>query len=153
MRTEMLELKFTCSTFHQPIVKRLAKFRRWNSKGKIKQTREGKKSTFALQPLTSRLTYRYCLIFSHPKYHKSWPVNAAAEKAKKWPERVEYRKTGIFQLVHFDMIVQSAFVGSDTLQTAYGPCWVFYETKVSGTWRRTSPADQWHFFKTKLGLK
>jgi hypothetical protein len=99
-------------------------------------------------------TQRYCLIFSHPKYHTSWPVNAVAEKAKKWPERVQYRKTGIFQLVHFNMIGQSAFVGSDTLQTAYGPCWVFYETKVSrAAWQRTSPADRWLFFKTKLGLE
>jgi hypothetical protein len=86
--------------------------------------------------------------------HKGKPVNDFAEKAKKWMEKVYYHKTGIFQLVLFDLADKSPSRAPPMKPIARGPCWVFYETKLSsGGWQRSIPVDYWKFFKTKLGLK
>jgi hypothetical protein len=92
-------------------------------------------------------TQRYCIIYS---YASPLPINFFAETAKQWPIQIESHKTGIFQLVHFNS--QEKRINLPVGQhLAFGPCWVFYEKKVSGAWKRSSPVDKWFYFKARVG--
>jgi hypothetical protein len=98
-------------------------------------------------------TQRYCVILSflnRGKALNNYVENMrwiAADKGAK----VEEHKNKIFKLVYFD---HKEKVEDFVLRPkAFGPCWIIYETKVSGAWQRASPIDHWTFFKTKLGLK
>ena len=71
--------------------------------------------------------------------------------ARTWRQDVEYHKSAIVQLVHFDHSVPEH--PGTLYPLAYGPCWVVYETKVNGAWQRSIPHDGWSFFKTKIGLQ
>jgi hypothetical protein len=100
------------------------------------------------------LIYRYCVILSF--LNKGKALNNYVENIRQWiaadkGAKVEEHKNKIFKLVYFD---HKEKVEDFALRPkAFGPCWIIYETKVSGAWQRASPIDHWTFFKTKLGLK
>jgi len=72
---------------------------------------------------------------------------------KSWIKEDQRHKARIFQLVPFNIKEQSLSWTDKRDSPAYGPVWIFYETKIEGAWQKGIPVDNWKFFKGKLKLK